>query len=76
MAEYSCKLENSEGYTKWNKGKYTGNQQWREGNWDWNQHLEQKEEINIQPEQNEETRIQKNEERLRNRWDNVKYSTI
>ena len=26
----------------------------------------QKEEINIQPEQNEETRIQKNEERLRN----------
>ena len=28
--------------------------------------LNQKEEINIQPEQNEETRIQKNEERLRN----------
>ena len=28
--------------------------------------LEQKEEINIQPEQNEETRIQKNEERLWN----------
>ena len=28
--------------------------------------LEQKEEINMQPEQNEETRIQKNEERLRN----------
>ena len=28
--------------------------------------LEQKEEIRIQPEQNEETRIQKNEERLRN----------
>ena len=28
--------------------------------------LEQKEEINIQPERNEETRIQKNEERLRN----------
>ena len=32
--------------------------------------LEQKEEINIQPEQNEETRIQKNEERLRNLWHN------
>ena len=31
--------------------------------------LEQKEEINIQPEQNEETRIQKNEERLRNLQD-------
>ena len=28
--------------------------------------LEQKEERNIQPEQNEETRIQKNKERLRN----------
>ena len=32
--------------------------------------LNQKEEINIQPEQNEETRIQKNEESLRNLWDN------
>ena len=38
--------------------------------------LEQKEEINIQPEQNEETRIQKNEERLRNLWDNFKHSNI
>ena len=36
--------------------------------------LEQKEEINIQAEQNEETRIQKNEERLRNLWDNFKHS--
>ena len=36
--------------------------------------LEQKEERNIQPEQNEETRIQKNEERLRNLWDNFKHS--
>ena len=32
--------------------------------------LEQKEEINIQLEHHEETRIQKNEERLRNFWDN------
>ena len=31
--------------------------------------LDQKEEINIQPEQNEETRIQNNEERLRNLQD-------
>ena len=38
--------------------------------------LEQKEEINIQLEQNEETRIQKNEERLRNLWDNFKRSNI
>ena len=37
--------------------------------------LEQKEEINIQSEQNEETRIQKNE-RLRNLWDNFKCSNI
>ena len=36
--------------------------------------LEQKEEISIQPEQNEETRIQKNEERLRNLWNNFKCS--
>ena len=40
--------------------------------------LDQKEEINIQPEQNEETRIQKNEdeERLRNLQDNFKCSNI
>ena len=38
--------------------------------------LEQKEEINIQPEQNKETRIQKNEERLRNLQDNFKCSNI
>ena len=35
---------------------------------------EQKEERNIQPEKNEETRIQKNEERIRNLWDNFKCS--
>ena len=38
--------------------------------------LEQKEEVNIQPEQNEETRIQKKKERLRNLWDNLKHSNI
>ena len=38
--------------------------------------LEQKEEINIQPGQNEETRIQKNEESFRNLWDNIKRSNI
>ena len=37
--------------------------------------LEQKEERNIQPEQNEE-RIQKSEERLRNLQDKFKYSNI
>ena len=34
------------------------------------------EEINIQPQKNEETRIQKNEERLRNLQDNFKCSNI
>ena len=38
--------------------------------------LEHKEEINIQPEQNEETRIQKNEKRPRNLKDNFKCSNI
>ena len=38
--------------------------------------LDQKEEINIQPEKNEETRIQKHEERLRNLHDNFKHSNI
>ena len=36
--------------------------------------LEQKEKINIQLKQNEETRIQKTEESLTNLWDNLKYS--
>ena len=38
--------------------------------------MEQKGKINIQPEQNEETRIQKSEERLRNLWDNLNHSNI
>ena len=38
--------------------------------------VDQKEERNIQLEQNEETRIQKNEERLRNLWDNFKHFNI
>ena len=38
--------------------------------------LEEKEEINIQLDQNKETKIQKNEERLRNLWDNLKHSNI
>ena len=36
----------------------------------------QKEERNIQLEQNEETRTQKNEERLRNFWNNFKHFNI
>ena len=33
-------------------------------------------ERNIQPEQNEETRVQKSEEKLTNLWDNLKHSNI
>ena len=50
-----------------NEGKETGTQI---------HGLEQKEEINSQLEQNEETRIQKNEQRLRNLQDNFKCSNI
>ena len=38
--------------------------------------LEQKGKINIQLEQNEETRIQKSEESLTNLWDNLKCSNV
>ena len=38
--------------------------------------LDQKEKTNIQPEQNQETRIQNEEERLWNPWDNFKCSNI
>ena len=38
--------------------------------------LEQQEEINIHPEQNEETRIQKSEGTLTSLWDNLKPSNI
>ena len=77
MVEYGCKIEekmkamkseikeNVQGTNS--DGKETGTQI---------NGLEQKEEINIQPEQNEETRIQKNEESLRNLQDNFKHSNI
>ena len=77
MIEYSCKIEkevqamqseikkNIQGPNS--EGKEIGTQI---------NDLEQKEEINIHLEQNEETRIQKNEERRRNLWDNFKCSNI
>ena len=66
----------SEGYEKWNKGNVQENNSEGKETGTQNNILEQKEEINIQPEQNEETRIQKNEERLRNLQDNFKCSNI
>ena len=77
MVEYGCKIEekvkamkseikeNVQGTN--NEGKEMGTQI---------NSFHQKEEINIQPEQNEETRIPKNEERLRNPQDNFKHSNI
>ena len=38
--------------------------------------VDQNEEINSQPQKNEETRIQKYEERLRNLWDNFKHCNM
>ena len=73
MVEYGCKLEEevkamqSEIQGTNSEGKETGTQI---------NGLDQKEEINIQLEQNEETSIQKNEERLRNLWNNFKHSDI
>ena len=61
----------SEGYTKEIKENIQGtNSEGKETRPQIN-NLEPKEEINIQLEQNEETRIQKNEKRLRNLWDNL-----
>ena len=77
MIEYRCKIEeevkamqseikkNIQGTNS--EGKKTGTQI---------NDLEQKEEINIQLEQTEETRIQKNEERLKNLQDNFKCPNI
>ena len=77
MVEYGCKIEeevkamqseikqNIQGTNS--EGKEAGTQI---------NSLEQKEEINIQPKQNEEKRIQKIEERLRNLPDNFKHSNI
>ena len=77
MVEYRCKRQeevtatqseitkNIQGFNS--EGEETGTQ---------NNDLEQEEEMNIQQKQNEETRIRKNEERLRNLQDKFKRSNI
>ena len=77
MVEYGCKIEeevkamkseikqNAQGNNS--EGKETRTQI---------KNLDQKEEIDIQSEQNEGTRIQKNEERLKNLWENFKFSNV
>ena len=72
MTEFSCKMK-EEMKAIWNEIKENiqgTNSEGKETRTQIND-LEQKEEMSIQPEQNEETRMQKNEERLRNLWDNV-----
>ena len=63
LVEFGPKLDEKmkARHAKRNKGKCTGNQQRWEGHWDSNQRFGP-EGINKQPEQNVETRIQKNEE--------------
>ena len=77
LAEYRCKVEEEVNamqseikqniYGTNSDGKETGTQI---------NGVDQKEERNIQPEKNEEIRIQKNEERLRNLQDIFKCSNI
>ena len=69
MVEYGHKIEEKVMAMKSKKKNVQGTNS--EGMETWTQinDLEQKKEINIQPEQNEETRILKNEESLRNLQD-------
>ena len=63
MVEYGCKIEEK---VKAMQSEIKGtNSDGKETRTQIND-LDQKEEISIQPEQNEETRLQKHEERLRN----------
>ena len=73
MVEYGCKIEEK---VKAMKSEIKGTNSEGEESGAQINDLKKKEEINIQPEQDEETIIQKNEERLRNLQDNFKHSNI
>ena len=75
LPEYrnSIKKTQAEMMVKWKKEKSTGNQRWREGNWDSNQQFG---EGRNKHSTRTEWRIEKNEERHRNLWDNFKHSNI
>ena len=77
LVEYGCRIEEKVKamQSEINKNILGTNNDWKETRTQIN-NLKQKKEINILPEQNEETRIQKNEERLKNLWDNFKCSNI
>ena len=75
LVEYGCKIEVKAMKSEIKENVQGTNSDGKETRMQING-LEQKEEINSQPEQNEETRIQKKEERLRNLWDNFICSNI
>ena len=77
MIEYRCKIEEEVKamQSEIKKNIQETNSEGKETRTQIND-LGQKEEIITQPEQNEETRIQKNEEKLRNLWDNFKRSNM
>ena len=77
MVEYGCKIEEKMKamQTEIKQNTQGTNSEVKETGTQIND-LEQKEEINIQAEHNEETRIPKDKERLRNLWDNFKCSNI
>ena len=77
MVEYGCKREEKGKAMKSElKENAQGTNSDRKENGTRINNVDQKEERNRQPEKNEETRIQKNEERLRNFQDNFKHSNI
>ena len=80
MVEYGCKIEEEvKAMQSGIKENVQGTNCDRKETGTQSNSLKQKEERNIQSEQNEKTRIQRNEERLRrlrNLWDNFKYSNI
>ena len=72
MVEYGCKIEERVKAIKSElKENVQGTNSDRKATGIQINGLEHKEEINIQWEQNEETRIQRKEERLRNLWDTL-----
>ena len=77
MVEYGCKMEEKvKAMQSEMKRNVQGTNSDRKETGTHINDLEQEEEINIQPEENEETRIQKKKERLTNVLDNFKHSNI
>ena len=77
LVEFRCKLdEKMKGILRETKENVQGTNSYGKETGTQINGVDQKEERNIQPEKNEETRIQKNEERLRNLQDIFKRSNI